>query len=488
MRGARSIILACVGSLALAACGSSSPAATPLSSALSYFPRDSPFVMSLVTSPNAPAVKNAQAMLGRIPFATFGQAALISRLQQLGISYDTDIRPLFGNPVMVGLASSGGSNLRAFSTGNTSLLAWVTKDAGTLSSLVKKLHASSTGSHDGATFYRVSGTTLAVDGATLLVGSSQSLLTTALNRHAAGSGMTTAGFNADLGTLPSGALVRAAGDLAPLISSSSRTAVPWLAALRAYGVAVGTSSGGLTFQYTLDTSSAHLSSGELPLSPGTSPPGFVGTAPLQLGLREPAATLAFALDAERRSSPTQYAAVVARMNAVRRKTGVDFRRDVLDQLGANLALNSTPADRGLMARIDVRNPRAMARTLRKLGPSLLGVLGSHSQSTVTAGPAGFEIVHRGRNKILVGLVGSELVLGTGSPAALQAFGTAPAVAAPGAQGAFAFRVSLPEAIQLTQRGAPSKTIQAVLSALGDISGWLSSSSSALTGSATLGLK
>lgn len=59
--------------------------------------------MSVVTDPNAPAVKKAKAMIHRLPLATFGEAAVIGRLQQTGINYDADIRPLFGNPILIGM-------------------------------------------------------------------------------------------------------------------------------------------------------------------------------------------------------------------------------------------------------------------------------------------------------------------------------------------------------------------------------------------------
>jgi hypothetical protein len=209
--------------------------------------------------------------------------------------------------------------------------------------------------------------------------------------------------------------------------------------------------------------------------------------PIQAGLRQPAATLTFALDAERRTSPGQYAADRARMAAVRRRTGVDFQRDVLGQLGSSAAVESD--GHRFIARFDVKSPPAAARTLRKLGTSALDVFGPHSGARVTPGPPGFETVHRSHGpNVIFGLVGSELVLGTASPAQLRAFASAPAAAAPGAQGAAAFRIALPQLLALTLRHAPSATIQQVLKSLGDITGWLSSSPSALTGRATLSVK
>ena len=64
----------------------------------------------------------------------------------------------------------------------------------------------------------------------------------------------------------------------------------------------------------------------------------------------------------------------------------------------------------------------------------------------------------------------------------------PAPAAAGAQGALAFQIALAELLRVVLKHAPSRTIQLVLSQLGDITGWTSSSAGALTGSATLSLR
>jgi hypothetical protein len=116
-------------------------------------------------------------------------------------------------------------------------------------------------------------------------------------------------------------------------------------------------------------------------------------------------------------------------------------------------------------------------------------LGAHPGSHVTPGPSGFSTIHSAHSPpVLFGLAGSEFVAGTGTPAQLRAFAAAPAAAATGAKGALAFRVALPELIQLTMHHSVSATVRQMLSALGDITGWASSSPSALTGNATLAIK
>ena len=52
------------------------------------------------------AIKGVNAFAGRFPFASLGEAALKSKLQQSGVNYDGDIRPLLGNPVAFGATGS----------------------------------------------------------------------------------------------------------------------------------------------------------------------------------------------------------------------------------------------------------------------------------------------------------------------------------------------------------------------------------------------
>jgi hypothetical protein len=484
VRRVRSVMLVGLAGLLIASCGSSSPASSPLDTALSYFPKDSPFVMSIVTDPNSPAIRSEEALTRRLPLATFGQALLSTELAHLGINYDTDLRPLFGNPLFLGLTTTTGSGAK-----NQIVFAWVTKDAGTLSDLIQKLKLKSVGSHDGATLYQASTIALAVSGSTLLAGSSTSALNDALDLHARGGGLGSSDYNRETAGLPQNSLVAAFGYLGGVLSrpsAASARRIPWVAALRGYGVAISAGTSGLTFQYRLDTSGAPLSSSQLPIAPGTSPPGLAGTLPILAGIREPATTLRFLLNAERLSSPSKYAADIRRVNAVRRKTGVDLNRDVIDQLGNNAGVQSD--GHAFMVRVDVKNTATAARTLRRLGTSALDLFGTHPGARVTLGPGGLETVHRaGKASVLFGIVGNELVAGTATPAQLRSFASLSAPAATGLRGAVAFKIGLPQLVRLALK-QPSRTVQLLLSMTGDITGWLSASSSAFTGSATLALK
>ena len=469
----------------LAGCGSSSkPAASPLSSELSYFPSSSPFVMTLVTDPGSAAVKQGQALVGKFPDGSLGEAALMSKLQQVGINYDADVRPVLGNPVAFGLAAdrlAGGAR-------NQFLLAWITKDPAKLSSLIKKVFrgAPSAGTHDGATLYQLSSAALGVSGATLLLGSSTGLIEAALDRHANRSGIGQSQYSREMAGLPQNTLIQTFGSLNGVLSRPSAAKarrVPWVAALRGYAAAITANSSGLTFRYRLDTSGAPLTSSQLPVAEGTSAPALAGTDPIIGAVTDPAHAIKFLEAAEQLTSPSRYAAFEKRQANVRRRTGVDLN-DLPSMLTGDLIVQSDTHK--TMARAVVSDPAAANRTLAKLASQPKDVFAS--ATSVRRLSAGFWEIKESRTAITVGIVGNELVIGSTTPGALQAFASAPPVAAAGAQGTVAYRIALPTLLRLTLKQAPSQLAQTILTSLGDITGWTAASTSGLTGSATLAVK
>jgi hypothetical protein len=475
-------VLSVTAALVLAGCGSSSSGSNPAATSLSYFPKDSLFVMSLQTDPNSSAIQSMQSLLHRFPAVTFGEAALTARLEQLGINYSTDVRPLFGNPAVIGIASAAASGARA-----NFLVAWVTKDSGTLDNLVKKLHLSSRQTVDGAKVYSVSTAALAVDGSTLVLAASPTALKSALDLHAHGGGLTTADQSRAMGSLPSDALVLAFGDLTAVLSQPSAAKakqVPWVNALKGYGVAISANATGLTFQYRLDTSGATLSASQLPIAPGSSPPSLAGSLPISVGVTDPSRIVRFVEDAERITSPTKYAAFTARQAAARAKTGVDLN-SLVNLLTGQAALSSD--GKVTMIRGQLSDPAAGKSTLAKLAtqPKVF----SSGPVKVSRAPGGFYLFKEATHTTTVGVVGDKLVIGIrATPAQLTSFANAPGTPAQGAQGSVAFKVGLPALLQLALKQVQNKTVQTLLSSLGDITGWLAAEPAALTGSATLGIR
>ena len=106
------------------------------------------------------------ALLGAFPLAKLGIDAVESSLASRGLNYQSEIEPLFGNPIVVGAL-----NLQSPST--SFLAVWITRSAAKLTALVKGLPGvTADGSLDGATVYRSGSMTVALDGATAVLGAS----------------------------------------------------------------------------------------------------------------------------------------------------------------------------------------------------------------------------------------------------------------------------------------------------------------------------
>jgi hypothetical protein len=485
----RLIPIVIVAMLTLAGCGSSakksaSAGGAARSAELSYFGQGSPFVMSLATAPGANSVKTGLSLVNTFPGASFGEQAIITKLQQAGINYQTDIKPLFGNPIMFGAASSTLSG----SARNNILAVWVTKDAAKLAALIKKIPGlSPAGSHAGATLYGL-GTTaaLAVSGPTLVIGSSTENVNAALDRHASGGGFSAAEY-ARLSTgLPQDTLMSAFGDLSSVLSTTKAArarSIPWVGAIRGYAASISATGGGISFQYRVDTSGRTLSSAQLPIAPGTAAPSLAGSLPITVGIANPAQIATFAEAAEQVTSPAGWAKYQKRQALAKARTGFTLD-DLFKQLTGNLIISSDTHT--TMGRVAVSDPSKVGQIVTKLA-SQPGAFFAHSATTRSLG-GGFYAVKNGKTTLTVGVAGGQLLVGKASVAQLRDFAGQPTTPAAGAQGSIAFRVALLPLLRLTLKQAPPQIAQVILSALGNISGWTQASAPALTGSATLAVK
>lgn len=483
----RHLILLLVGGLLLVGCGGSSSSSKPADPRLkevSYFPSGSPFVMSIATNPNATSIKQAQQLEGRYPLAAFGQVALMSKLQQLGIDYQTDIRPLFGNPISVGATTQtlSGTASRQF------LVVWVTKDATKLQSLAKKLGAlHPAGSRDGATLYSTGGSaTLALDGATLLFAPTSAAVVAALDRHAHGGGITEEEYARETSGLPQNSVIEVFGNLTNVLAqpgAATARQVPWVAALRGYGASISATSTGITFRYHLDTTGRSLSTSQLPFAPGSATVGLLNGAPISVGVHDPAHIVSFIETVAQTANPASYATFQKREAAVRAKTGVDLT-SFAKLLSGDLIVSSDTIR--TIGRVGVTDAAVASRDLRKLMSSSSGLVAKGK--SVRRLPGGFYAVAEGKRRIDIGIVGNQLVAGTAGPAALRGFASLPAISASGTQGAVAFRVALSDVIRMTLKHAPPKIVQTILGSLGDLTGWSSASPDGIDGSATLAIK
>jgi hypothetical protein len=459
----RALLGVMAAALMLAGCGSSSSGApsNPLASTLSYFPSGSPFVLTADTGKTSQTPVAIKTLEQKLPQIGFVEAALMAKLKQLGINYQTDIHPLFGNPIMFGDDTTSFTDF-----GQHFLLAWVTRDAGKLNFLLHKIPGlHKVGSHDGSTIYAVASSgALAVNGPTVVFTRTEGDLVAALDRHQHNQGITSAQYASATSGLDPNAAGHIFGDLTTALSTPSAAKarlVPWVRALRSYAITLGSSS---------------------------SAPGLVNGLPIQVGVRDPAQIVTFALGAVKAASPKDYAKFLKDVAVVRRKTGVDVNK-LFGELSGDLVVDSDTHT--TLVRAGLSDPATVTALLRKLA-SVPGGLG-YGKTLRSVGGGVYSVVDSHRTEVL-GVVGDQLVFGVPpkgagmSASTLRSFASAPAAPAAGANGAVSFRVSLSELIALETKNTQSPIAHEVLGLLGDLTGSMSATTGALSGTATLGFK
>ena len=471
----------------VAACGSASsgaPSGGPLSTELSYLPAGSPVVATITTDPNSAPVKNLAVLLSKFQVASLLTNSLKQQLQKQGLSYDTDIKPLLGNPVAVGTqetTTQAGNKLKA-------IVVWVTKDASKLNAIVtdRSVGDRKIGSHDGATLYtnRDGSSVFAVDGATVVGADTQAVLKAALDRHANGGGMSPTELNRELAGLPSGSLIRVSGNVKALLATpqaAKARLVPWVAAINTYGVAISPTATGMSLDWNVDTTGRPLTPAQLPIAAGSAAPALVSGGSGSLGIRDPAQIATFVESTLQAVDPTQYGQFVAALGALKSGYGIDVT-GALGQLTGDLIT----AGQGQISlfRAGVSDPASVSRTLAAV-QSHIQIFSPNVHMRSVGG--GFYAVTSPSLNLTVGVVGNQIVAGNASPARLRVFAAAPTAPSSG-HGAIAFNSNLSQAIKLTGGLVKSAQAQLILSELRQFSGWLAASPSALTGNLTVTVK
>lgn len=459
---------------ALSGCGSSS--SSPLGTELSYVPRDSVFLAAVPTDPHGSLVHATNKLIASSPGTGFSLGTILAAV---GLDYQNDIQPLFGNPVVVSVARS--SSTTGFFGSPSVLGVWVVHSQVALNALLAKLGSPSKAS--GVASYHLGQLTLAVKGRTVLMGT-PTVVQAALARHSGGHGMTTAEFSGAGGSVAPGTVLQAIGDLAGVIHGSALK-VPWIRALRGYTARLTGSGTSVRAQFRLDTSGAPLTPAEIPFTTATGAPELAGTMPITVGVRDPGHSFAFLEAAYQSSEPGSYAKFARQQAAAKRRTGYDL--DTFFSLLTGNAIIETDGH-GFLARADVTDPTSAARQLALLPQAVHDVFPTAHSITRRAG--GFLQMSQTSGKpIEFGLVGREFVAGLGATAAqLRAFAQAPTTPAASATGPLAIRIDVAGLLAHAVKQLPTTVTGPYLSLLGDLTGSVSDSPTALSGGLALAVK
>jgi hypothetical protein len=280
-------------------------------------------------------------------------------------------------------------------------------------------------------------------------------------------------FDKRFAGLPRDAGARVAFDPRPLLAQRSPEAAntAWGRSLRD-GAAVLTTSGPqvrVPFRITADP--VGLKPADLPLATGPQPPQARGSAPLVVGLRDPARTLAFA----------RTAGLLTELGLLDQLPG--FLKPDLNDLGPNGTVTTTSLDlKHLTARFEPPDPGDWETKLGRIdtlaglaGKAVLGGLRIDHRDGV------YTVSNSGRLVARAGVYGRALVLSNDPAANLRAAAAAPAAPTPpGAAGALTAR--LRSSVLATQ------IPELIRARIGDLTAWARAELTGVTGELRLALR
>jgi hypothetical protein len=281
-------------------------------------------------------------------------------------------------------------------------------------------------------------------------------------------------FDKRFAGLPRDAGARVAFDPKPLLAQRSPQIAntPWGRSLRDGAAVLATSGATVTVPFKLTADPVGLTAGDLPLATGAQPPQARGDAPLTLGLRDPAHTLAFA----------RSAGLLSQLDLLDQLPG--FLKPNLDDLGPNGTITSPSTDlQGhLTARFEPRDPGDWSSKLGRLD-TLAGLAGKSLLNglSIDEKDGAYTLTQNGKLIARAGVYGRALVLSDDPTADLRQAAAAPAAPTPpGAAGALTAR--LRSSVLATQ------IPELVRARVGDLTAWARAELTGVTGELRLALR
>jgi Protein of unknown function (DUF3352) len=485
------------GVLALAGCGGGDDSGSPLDSALSVLPRDTAFAVAIDSNLDGDQFKALDKLVAKFPFSGQIKESLRRQLEQSsgGTSFDDDIKPVLGNPIVVGAATAQASDVIA---------AMRAKDKGKLDDLVSSQKPQKTGEASGATLYRDGDTVFAVKDDLVVFANDEAQLKSALERADGDDHFDEDTFDEGLSGLPEGALVRIYADVEALLKSDPGSAdarrIKWIAALRQAGATVTAKEDAIDVDFRARTE-GDLSDEDLPIAPGDeAPPVIKRSGEIGLGIRDLAHIVQFAENAGQSIDPSGFGDYEQAKKTIDRQLGVSLDSDLIAQLNgdvsATVALNG-----GFGVRAELKDPAAFKKTLARVADVLPSFaegagFGTVGLSKPKAGQRFYALAQPDGDAVIFGVVDGVLVVANAAKRAAAVAAAEPADV-PGASGSVTVSADAERLVTriLSQFGSEfgfgdlgSLGVGIFTRPLGDLNGWMSASPDELRGKLTLAVE
>jgi hypothetical protein len=488
--------------LLIAGCGGDSESGSPFDSALSYLPKNAPFAVAIDTDLEGDQYQALDSLLKKFPFSGQIKDSLRQELEQgSNVDFDDDVKPLLGNPFVVGV-----TDVAAFrhDTGDTPFVAAIkAKDGDALDNLIDKTKPKKTGEESGATVYQEDDSVFAVEGDTVIFAADRQQLSEALKRADGDDHLDEDTFNSGLEGLPESALARVYTDVGALLKNDPSTAearsVKWVDALRTLGATVVAKDNSIDVDFRLRTE-GDLSDAELPIAPGDEAPGVIKReGELGLGIRDLAHIVKFAENSAQAIDPGGFGDYAQAKATIDKQLGVNLDRDLIGQLTGNVS-SSISLDGKFGVRSELKDPRAFERTLAKVADVLPSFaegagFGKVGLSKPKAGEDFYALAQPDGDSIVFGVVDDVLVVANDPRRAGQLAGAQPA-SVPDAKGSVVLSANAEQIVNaLLGQFGPALGLgdlgglgSALLTRpLGDLNGFMSASSDELRGKFTLAI-
>jgi hypothetical protein len=496
------VTLLCVlvsSAVLLAACGGDdSGGGGALDESLGYLPENAAFAIVFNTDPDSEQFKNINTIVNKFPFSGQIKKQLQDQLASQQVNYEQDIKPLLGNPFVIGVTDARD----AVDEGGSDSFVGAIKvdDKDKLEELIEKGgELREAGEHNGAKLYESNdGSATAIDDDVVVFANDQAKLKAALDQADGDNKLDEDKFDEALGDLPDDALMRFYADLEAILKADPDSAealkVKWVGALRKLGLTASVESNAIKVDFDLNTESDGLTDADLPLATGDeAPPVVKREGEFSFGLRGANQIVKFAQAAGQAVDPRGFGQFVTAKKQINEALKLDVDKDIVDQFSGESAI-TVDQQGGFGVRAVPKDAAALEKTLETLADNLPAASDDLGLGTVgIAKPRGgddFYAVATEDDRFVMGVVEDVFVL-SDDPEKAAALATANPEKIEGAKGALVGTANVEEladqVIQQQAQGIEGLGAGLFTRPLGDLTQWVEADTSGLRGTARLGI-